>query len=119
MKGFPIIVVMLVVALGLSGWATNVHALAESSPELGSSMPAGDAGADEADCAEAPGSQAHHDQSQGGDGLDCCHMVAPAVELYSPGAYPPGWYGKAVLVAVHPGSATGVLPAPTLRPPRT
>ncbi len=119
MKGLRIIVVMLVVALGLSGWATQMHALAESSPELGSSMPAGDTGADEADCAKAPGSQAHHDHSQGGDGLNSCHVISSALELYSPSAYAPGWRAKAALVPAHPDSATGVMPAPTLRPPRT
>ena len=116
MKGLRIIVLMLVVALGLSGWATSVHALTESSTELGSSIPAE---ADKADCAKMSGSQVHHDHSQGGDGLNCCHVMAPALELYSPGAYPPGWYVKAAHVAAHLDSATGVMPAPTLRPPRT
>ena len=118
MKGLRIIVLMLVVALGLSGWATHVHALADS-PELGSSMPAADAKAHEAECAKASGSQARHDHSQGGDGLSCCHLMAPALELYSPSAYRPGWHAKPTHEAAHRDSATGVMPAPTLRPPRT
>lgn len=118
MSGVRIIVLMLIVALGLSGWAAHVQAFGTASLAIASEMGGSGWNSEEAECHDGSASEAHHDHSHPDHGASSCHMISAGLELYAPSAYPPGWYAKAALRPVHADAVTGVSSSPTLRPPR-
>lgn len=118
MSGTRIIVVMLIFALSLSGWVTQVQAVGNVPLDLVTSN-GGSEHSGGADCPDATGSQSHHEHhSDPGHGGDCCHVMAPALELYSPSAYQTSWTQTAAFLPARLESITGIMLSPILRPPR-
>lgn len=118
MSGSRIIVVMVILALSLSGWMGQAQALGDVSFDVSASTDGSEGHANGAECPVAAASKAHHDHSHGDDGTDCCHLMAPALELYSPSAYQTSWAPVAGFLQSYLESITGIIVSPVLRPPR-
>lgn len=111
------IVLVLIVALGLNGWAAQAQALDLVSSEILSALESS-AKSDAEDCSETSVSQGHHDHSSPSDGADYCQMVSQALVLDSASADGPGWAIRAGVRPAHPDALTGISIPLSLRPPR-
>ena len=117
MSGTRIIVMTLILALGLSGWVAQVQALGNPSVHhLASTGADSDGHAGDAECPDAAAAKGGHDHSD--QGADCCHLVAPALDLVSPGAYQDSWARRAAFLPPRLEAITGLASSPMLRPPR-
>lgn len=118
MSGVRIIVVMLILALGLSGWAAQVQAFGDFSSDVVSAMGGSGSNSEEAECHDGSAPEGHHDHTHPGHGPTSCHQISAGLELYAPSTYSPGWCAKAAFAHVHADSVSGIRLSPTLRPPR-
>mgnify|MGYP006195174171 CR=1 FL=1 len=113
-----IIAMMLILALSLSGWVAQVQAVGNAQLGLVTSVD-GSEPTQAAECPDAAGHQSHHEHhSDPNHGDDCCHVMAPALELYSPSAHQTSWTPTAAFLPAYVESITGTMPSPILRPPK-
>jgi hypothetical protein len=117
MNAVRTLVVVLIVALGLNGWAAQAQAVDVVSPEF-SHVLGGSDRAGEADCSDVSASKAHHDHSSSADGADYCQMVSQALALHSASAGGPSWATSADLRPAHSDALAGISIPLALRPPR-
>ncbi len=115
MSGSRIIVVMLIVALSFSGWVAQVQAFGNPSLHLSSTSGGSEGHAGKADCPDAA-AKGLHDHSD--PASDCCHLVAPGLDLFLPAVYPARWAPRTAFLPSPFGAVTSIMSSPILRPPR-